>query len=106
MVVTAKYEASARLHLDHLGLLPDLLAGDLWAEAKGTALRAAGAAVYVGDHVADVLGARAAGALAVTVPTGPCDAATLHAAGADAVLPGGLPDFPGWLTGYTAARRA
>jgi phosphoglycolate phosphatase len=102
MVVTAKYEANARLHLDHLGLTPELLVGDLWAEAKGAALREAGAAVYVGDHVGDIRGARAAGALAVAVPTGPCDAAALRAAGADAVLPGGLPDFPAWLAAHLA----
>jgi phosphoglycolate phosphatase len=105
MVVTAKNEPHARRHLDHLGLDPDLVAGDLWAEAKGEALRAAGAGVYVGDHVADIRGARAAGAIAVTVPTGPCDAAALRAAGADVVLPGGLPDFPGWLLGYTSLSR-
>lgn len=102
MVVTAKNEPQARMHLEYLDLLPDLLAGDLWAEAKGEALRAAGAAVYVGDHTGDVRGARTAGALSVTVPTGPCDEAVLRAAGADVVLTGGLPDFPGWLDGYRA----
>ncbi|SCE59747.1 phosphoglycolate phosphatase [Streptomyces sp. DfronAA-171] len=50
LVVTAKNRAHAALHLSHLGLEPDLLIGGLWAEAKGTALRAQGASVYVGDH--------------------------------------------------------
>lgn len=35
LVVTAKNEEHARLHLDHLGLRADLVVGSLWAEAKG-----------------------------------------------------------------------
>lgn len=100
VVVTAKYEPSAKLHLDYHGLAPDLLVGGLWAEAKATALREHGAAAYVGDHTGDVRGARTAGVLSVAVPTGPCDAAELRAAGADVVLTGGLPDFPAWLAAY------
>ncbi|MCC3770404.1 HAD family hydrolase [Streptomyces sp. UNOC14_S4] len=99
VVVTAKYERNARLHLTHLGLAPDAVVGDLWAEAKATALRAHGAAVYVGDHVGDVRGARTAGALSVAVATGPCAAEELRAAGADVVL-AGLTAFPEWLRGY------
>ncbi|MEU7109633.1 HAD family hydrolase [Streptomyces sp. NPDC046215] len=102
IVVTAKYERNARLHLDHLGLAADVLAGDLWAEQKGTALREHGAGVYVGDHTGDVRGARTAGALSVAVATGPCDGAELRAAGADVVLDD-LTAFPGWLRGYRAA---
>ncbi|THA25834.1 HAD family hydrolase [Streptomyces sp. RKND-216] len=102
VVVTAKHEPNAKLHLEHLGLEPDAVVGWLWAEAKAEALRAYGAQVYVGDHTGDVRGARAAGALAVTVPTGPCGAHALREAGADVVLDGGLPDFPGWLARYVA----
>ncbi|QLE73488.1 HAD family hydrolase [Streptomyces rectiverticillatus] len=102
VVVTAKNARNARLHLDHLGIEPDVLVGSLWAEAKAGALREHGADVYVGDHVGDVRGARAAGALSVAVTTGPCGAQELRAAGADVVLPG-LADFPGWLRGYLAA---
>lgn len=105
LVVTAKHEPNARLHLDHLDIRPDLLAGDLWAEAKAVALREHGAAVYVGDHVGDVRGARAAGALSVAVATGPCDADELRAAGADVVL-ADLTGFPDWLAGYAAGRAA
>ena len=100
IVVTAKEERNAKLHLVHLDLRPDAVIGGLWAEAKAEALREHGAAVYVGDHTGDVRGARTAGALSVVVPTGPCDAEELRAAGADFVLAGGLPDFPAWLAGH------
>lgn len=102
MVVTAKYEPNARLHLEHLGIEPDVLVGDLWAEQKAAALREHGAGVYVGDHVGDVRGARAAGAFSVAVATGPCPAGELREAGADVVL-GDLSDFPAWLGGYREA---
>ncbi|RFU85305.1 HAD family hydrolase [Streptomyces triticagri] len=96
IVVTAKHEPSAELHLAHLGIEPDAVVGRLWAEGKAEALRAHGATVYVGDHVGDVRGARTANALSVAVPTGPCDARELRAAGADVVL-GDLTEFPAWL---------
>jgi phosphoglycolate phosphatase len=99
IVVTAKYEPNAKLHLAHLGIEPDAVIGDLWAEQKAVALREHDADVYVGDHVGDVRGARAAGALSVAVASGPCDAAELRAAGADVVL-AGLTEFPRWLAGY------
>ncbi|MBQ1089091.1 HAD family hydrolase [Streptomyces sp. B93] len=105
VVVTAKYEPNAKLHLAHLGLEPDAVIGDLWAEAKAVALREYGAGVYVGDHVGDVRGARAAGALSVAVATGPCDAGELGGAGADVVLED-LTRFPEWLSDYLAASRA
>ncbi|MFG2307514.1 HAD family hydrolase [Streptomyces sp. NPDC048566] len=99
VVVTAKWEPNARLHLDHLGIAADDLVGDLWAERKAVALREHGASVYVGDHTGDVRGARAAGAYAVAVATGPCDAAQLRAAGADVVL-ADLTAFPAWLENH------
>ncbi|MCC9157790.1 HAD family hydrolase [Streptomyces parvulus] len=99
LVVTAKFEPNAKLHLAHLGIEPDAVVGDLWAEQKAVALREHGARVYVGDHVGDVRGARAAGALSVAVASGPCDAGELRAAGADVVL-AGLAEFPDWLAGY------
>ncbi|MGW2224355.1 HAD family hydrolase [Streptomyces formicae] len=101
IVVTAKYEPNAKLHLTHLGIEADAVIGSLWAEAKAEALREYGAAVYVGDHTGDVRGARTAGALSVAVATGPCDAAELRAAGADVVL-AGLDEFPAWLDAYAA----
>ncbi|MEU9150080.1 HAD family hydrolase [Streptomyces sp. NPDC048417] len=99
VVVTAKYEPNAKLHLSHLGIVPDAVVGDLWAEQKAVALREHGAGVYVGDHVGDVRGARTAGALSVAVATGPCDADELLAAGADVVL-GDLTELPAWLSAY------
>lgn len=104
LVVTAKYEPNAKLHLSHLGIEPDVVVGDLWAEGKAQALREYGATVYVGDHTGDVRGARAAGALSVAVATGPCPADELRAAGADVVLDD-LDAFPDWLTEYLPAPR-
>ncbi|MEU6552988.1 HAD family hydrolase [Streptomyces sp. NPDC046915] len=102
IVVTAKYEPNAKLHLAHLGIEPDAVVGDLWAEEKARALREHGAGVYVGDHVGDIRGARTAGALSVAVATGPCDAEELRAAGADVVLTD-LTELPAWLTEYRRA---
>ncbi|MGY0068134.1 HAD family hydrolase [Streptomyces sp. QTS137] len=101
VVVTAKYEPNAKLHLSHLGIEPDAVIGDLWAEQKAPALREHGAGVYVGDHVGDVRGARTAGALSVAVATGPCDPAELRKAGADVVLTD-LTEFPRWFSAYAA----
>ena len=99
VVVTAKHTPNAELHLRHLGIEVDEVVGGHWGPAKGEALREHGASIYVGDHVSDVAGARAAGAIAVAVATGPIDAETLAAAGADVVLPD-LASFPGWLTAH------
>ncbi|MEV6961039.1 haloacid dehalogenase-like hydrolase [Streptomyces sp. NPDC051207] len=103
IVVTAKFEPNAKLHLAHLGIEPDAVVGDLWAEQKAEALREYGAGIYVGDHTGDVRGARTAGALAVAVATGPCGAAELREAGADVVL-ADLTEFPGWLAAHLEAR--
>ncbi|PXX70950.1 phosphoglycolate phosphatase [Nocardia tenerifensis] len=96
LVVTGKHEPLARLHIDGLGWRIDYLAGDLWSAGKATVLREQRANVFVGDHVGDMRGARAAGVLAVGVPTGPCDAEELRAAGADVILDD-LTEFPRWL---------
>ncbi|MGW4808946.1 HAD family hydrolase [Kitasatospora sp. NPDC004272] len=101
LVITGKWEPNARRHLDGFGLEVDALVGDLWAETKGEALRAHGADVYVGDHLGDIRGARAADAVAVGVATGPYGPDELAAAGADAVLRD-LTEFPAWLAGHLA----
>lgn len=94
VVVTSKIGRLARLHLEHLGLAVDEVAGDLFAEQKATALARHGALAYVGDHVADMAAARAAGIPGIGVTTGPCTVEQLRAAGADVVLDGlaRLPD--------------
>ncbi|MFE7135207.1 HAD family hydrolase [Streptomyces sp. NPDC057638] len=104
IVVTAKHEPNARLHLDTLGITPDAVIGWLWAEGKAEALREYGAYAYVGDHIGDVRGAHTAQALAVAVATGPCTPAELREAGADVVLDG-LGAFPGWLRADRADTR-
>jgi phosphoglycolate phosphatase len=98
LVVTSKIGHLARLHLEHLGLPVDALVGDLFAEEKATALVAHGARLYVGDHVADMRAARAAGVPGVAVTSGPCSAEELTAAGAALVL-SDLTGFPAALPG-------
>ncbi len=94
VVVSAKTEPLVRLHLDHLRLAVDEVAGDLFAEGKAAALGRWGVRAYVGDHVADMAAARAAGVLGIGVTTGPCGADDLVAAGAGVVLDDltGVPD--------------
>jgi len=99
LVVTAKYQLNAVATLAHLGLRADSVVGDLWAEEKAIALRAAGARVYVGDHPADVRAARAANALAVCVPSGGPTRDELLEAGADVVLDS-LIGLPAWLAAH------
>lgn len=96
VVVTGKYPANARLHLDHLGFDVDHLEGWVWGVGKADVLRREGATVYVGDHVHDVEGALAAGALSVSVLTGGCTREELLAAGTHVVLED-LGAFPAWL---------
>jgi pyridinium-3,5-biscarboxylic acid mononucleotide sulfurtransferase len=104
LVVTGKYGPNAQLHLDHLGLDVDELAGWLWGPAKAEALLEHGATIYVGDHLGDIEGARAANAVSVAVPTGPISADDLRAAGADVVLDD-LDDFPAWLDEHVLQAR-
>jgi phosphoglycolate phosphatase len=97
VVVTSKLSRFAHAHLDHLGLVVDEVAGDRFGEGKTEAIRAHRVGIYVGDHVADMHAARAAGATAVGVATGPASVAELAAAGGDPVLPD-LRRFPAWLS--------
>lgn len=93
VVVTSKLGRLAALHLAHLGMEYDELAGDLFAEGKAAALTEHGVRWYVGDHVADMVAARTAGIPGIGVATGPCSAQELLDAGAAHVLPDltGLP---------------
>ncbi|GAA0793971.1 HAD family hydrolase [Spirilliplanes yamanashiensis] len=98
VVVSSKIERLVRLHLDHLGMAVDEVAGDLFAAGKSAALTAFGVGVYVGDHVADMVAAQGAGVPGIGVTTGPCSAAELTDAGASAVVQN-LTELPGVLGG-------
>lgn len=102
IVVTAKLGRHAARHLEMLELPATAVIGELWSAGKATALAEYGAEIYVGDHLGDITGARAADALAVGVATGPIAAEDLAAAGADVVLPD-LTRFPDWLDTYLLA---
>jgi uncharacterized protein len=104
VVVTGKYRPNAALHLDALGLQADELVGEVWGAGKGPVLSEHGATVYVGDHVHDVEGAHAAGAVSVSVLTGGCTEQELRDAGTDVVLRD-LTELPDWLDGHLLERR-
>jgi len=93
VVITAKYEVTARMALEGVGLSADELYADAHGLEKGLILKTIGAAAYVGDTPADMLAAATAGAHAVGVSTGSFTAADLRAAGAADVL-SSLTDFP------------
>ena len=86
VLVTGKHTPNAQLHVDHLGLDVDVVEGKVWGTGKGEVLARHGADIYVGDHVHDVEGARAAGILSVSVLTGGSTREELEAAGTDVVL--------------------
>jgi phosphoglycolate phosphatase len=93
VVITAKYETSARLSLDSVGLTADGLFADAHGPQKAAVLTSIGAGAYVGDTPADMLAAVSAGVHPVGVVTGSFTAAELRAAGAADVLES-LTDFP------------
>jgi phosphoglycolate phosphatase len=93
VVITAKYETTARLTLDEAGLVADGLFGDVHGPQKAAVLARIGAAAYVGDTPADMAAAVRAGVRAVGVATGSFTDRDLCAAGADMVL-SSLADFP------------
>ncbi|MCP3420384.1 HAD family hydrolase [Nocardioides pinisoli] len=105
LVVTGKYGPNAQLHLDHLGLEADHLESWVWGVGKAEVLRREEALAYVGDHVHDVEGARAADVLSVSVLTGGCTRAELEEAGTDVVLDD-LTAFPAWLDAAVLDRSA
>ena len=63
-----------------------MVEGRVWGAGKGEVLRRHEADIYVGDHVHDVEGARAAGVTSVSVLTGGCTREELEQAGTDVVL--------------------
>src|SRR5690349_5600270 len=104
VLVTGKYTPNAQLHVDHLGLDVDVVEGRVWGTGKGAVLRRHDADVYVGDHVHDVEGARAAGITSVSVLTGGSTRAELEEAGTDVILTD-LEEFPAWLDGHLLETR-
>lgn len=86
LVVSAKNPAAVHAVLEHVGIEPDVVVGELFSHDKAGPLRERHATAYVGDHSGDMQAARSAGVHGVGVTTGPADAATLRAAGADLVV--------------------
>ena len=103
IVVTAKFEPNAVACLVHVGVTVDRVYGWRHGPEKGVTLTEEAASIYVGDTTSDVAGARAAGALAVGVATGPHGPDELRAAGADVVL-ASLQEFPDLLRSWGASR--
>jgi phosphoglycolate phosphatase len=103
VVVTSKLGRLAALHLTHLGLTADELAGDLFAEGKAAALTEHGVDWYVGDHRGDMIAARTAGVPGIGVATGPCSEEELRDAGAAYVL-SDLTAFPALLRKIAVGR--
>jgi len=95
IVVTGKHPDLARRTLRHIGIDVDEVAGMVFGAAKGSAIAEFGAQAYVGDHIADIEAARAAGVVSVAVATGPYTADELRDHGADVVLPD-LAAFAAW----------
>ncbi len=104
VLVTGKHTPNARLHVEHLGLDVDVVEGRVWGPGKGEVLSRHGAQLYVGDHVHDVEGARAAGIASVSVATGGSTREELVAAGTDVLLDD-LTAFPAWLDDWVLQRR-
>jgi len=104
VVVTSKVERLAALHLAHLGMTADELAGDLFAEGKAAALSEHDVHWYVGDHAGDMIAATTAGVPGIGVTTGPCSAEELRAAGASHVL-SDLTGFPALLEKIAVGNR-
>ncbi|MDX6298994.1 MAG: pyridinium-3,5-biscarboxylic acid mononucleotide sulfurtransferase [Nocardioidaceae bacterium] len=104
VLVTGKFTPNARLHVEALDLGVDEVVGEVWGVGKAAVLAEHGATVYVGDHVYDVEGARAAGAVSVSVLTGGCTEQELRDAGTDVVLRD-LGEFADWLDGHVLSER-
>lgn len=104
VVVTGKFTPNALLHLEHLGVDHDILAGEVWGVGKAEALRREACSIYVGDHVHDVEGALAAGVTSVSVLTGGSTREELLAAGTHVVLDA-LTDFPAWFADHVLTTR-
>lgn len=105
MVVSAKYEPAVHAVLDQVRLPADIVVGEAFGPGKAVPIREHRAAVFVGDHTGDMVGAVLGGAFALGVLTGPHDEQMLRDAGAADVLPD-LLGFGSWLTDYRLAAPA
>lgn len=102
LVVSAKNPTAVKAVLEHVGVHPDIVVGDLFGHDKATPLREHGATAYVGDHSGDMHAANTAAVRAIGVTTGPTDAEALREAGADLVVDD-LGDLVARLDALTAA---
>ena len=75
------------------------------APARARCCAGTGPSIYVGDHVHDVEGARAAGVTSVSVLTGGCTREELEAAGHRRRPADDLTAFPAWLDDHVLERR-
>ncbi len=103
LVITGKYEPTARLHLEQLHCAVDGVVGWRHGPAKTNTMLELGVDVYVGDQIEDVRAALAANVVAVAVATGLDDRFALAASGADHVLDS-LAEFAGLLPRLVASR--
>lgn len=101
VVITAKLERFAQVHVERMGWPVDQVVGDRFGTGKAEAISETGVAAYLGDHEADVAAARQAGVTALGVATGVSSRSALAAAGADAVFDD-LAQFVAWLDGPPA----
>ena len=99
VVITAKFEPTARRSLDDLGLEVDAVYGEAHGPEKATVLASLGAGVYIGDTPPDMDAAVLAGAYPVGVTTGSFPGSDLQLAGAKVVL-ASLAEFPDWYRQY------
>lgn len=104
VIVSGKPPDLVRRIADRLPFQVERAVGGLFAEAKAPALAELGVDIYVGDHPADMLAARAAGVLAVGVPAGSVTGTELADAGATRVLRD-LSHFETWLDSWILQRR-
>ena len=105
MVVTAKHQPLAEATVASCGLHPDIVAGDLWAEQKATALLKHAAVGFIGDHPGDVIAAQTAGVWSIAIATGGYDREQLLGCGATVAFDT-LPEALVWLEQRLSERRA
>jgi phosphoglycolate phosphatase len=105
VIITAKHEISVEPSLRATGLEADEVFTFVHGPEKAVVLRRIGAVAYVGDTPADMAAGRAAGAVAVGVPTGSFSREDLTRAGAGVVLTD-LTEFPEWYRRWRTPRRS